>query len=79
MDFVILDKVLTTFSFITPFILYGGIIFVLSLNKSCGICNILSLKEYLLFKRFLDELHMRTHKNYAKPTDNLSHRINNHR
>jgi hypothetical protein len=27
MDFVILDKVLTTLSFITPFFLYGGIFY----------------------------------------------------
>jgi hypothetical protein len=69
MDFVILDKALTTLSFITPFILYGGMLLVLSMNKSSyDLCGqyfhslILGLKEYLLFKRFLNGLHMGDHK-----------------
>lgn len=36
-DIVILDKALTTLSFITPFLLYGGIIMILASNNSPGL------------------------------------------
>ncbi|AIF51864.1 hypothetical protein UFO1_2317 [Pelosinus sp. UFO1] len=81
MDFVILDEVLTALSFITPFILYGGMICVLSINKNSGLNDhqfhnrILRLKELLRCKCFLDRLHSVNH----KPNNNLFHRINNHR
>jgi hypothetical protein len=85
-EIVILDKVLSALSFITPFILYGGIIFVLSTNiSSSGLCYqyfhriILRFKEYLLIKGFLNRFDVTNDKHYTKPISNLFHRINNHR
>ena len=86
MDFVILDKVLTALSFITPFMLYGGMIFVLSVNRGLSeLCDqyyhglILRLEKYLLLKGFLNSFDVTDDKHYPKPTSNLFHRIDNHR
>jgi hypothetical protein len=86
MDFVVLNQMLTTLSFITPFMLYSGMIFVLSVDKRlCELCDqylhslTLRFKEDLLFKRFLDRLHVGDHKYHTKSASNLFHHINNHR
>lgn len=87
MDFIVLDKVLTTLSFITPFMLYAGMILALSMNtQSYKLCYqyfhrfIFRLKEDLLLnKRFLERLHMKDHKNHTKSASKLFHRINQHR
>lgn len=86
MDFVILDKALTALSFITPFMLYGGIIFVLSVNKGVSqLCDkyfhglISRLEKYSRLKGFLNSFDVIDDKYYTKPTSNFFHRINNHR
>ncbi|WP_017531454.1 MULTISPECIES: hypothetical protein [Pelosinus] len=85
-DIVTLDKVLGTLSFITPFLLYGGMVFVLAVNERVSELYhqyfqglILRLKEYLLLKGFQSSHNVTNDKHYTKSTNNQLHRINNHR